>query len=357
MNRQKTQVDIALKKRMLPDEVLGEKGEIAEKIRDAIKRWENDYRIGDLSWQDAYYYTQAFREMGTDIICSQLEQIDRIIFLPRNSDFLLSQFIIEPRVVSMIGRRHSGKTISAYTLGLAALDELSKKFGDCQLYVLNDEEGIAEILAESDNRIDVLDSPNDIDWQSYASKPEIILYNEMIEEQQWQSQHSKQTRMLNIGEWRQRHNNRWIIRNAISYAAYERSQRENIDINVFRWMSPPLYSSTVEKMPKVWKPLLDVVLNLSIDEGLCFCPIIGQPGKKSGDVIYIHVTRPPKFLLEIDDKARHRKHQRRKHYGDRKYWTKERLQKLKEDGLSYQQIADQTGIPKTTVHDRINDIN
>ena len=173
----------------------------------------------------------------------------------------------------------------------------------------------------------------------------------MIEEQQWQSQHSKQTRMLNIGEWRQRHNNRWIIRNAISYAAYERSQRENIDINVFRWMSPPLYSSTVEKMPKVWKPLLDVVLNLSIDEGLCFCPIIGQPGKKSGDVIYIHVTKPPKFLLEIDDKARHRKHQRRKHYGDRKYWTKERLQKLRDEGLSYPQIADQTGIPQTTVYD------
>ena len=219
-----------------------------------------------------------------------------IIFLPRSSDALLKYFARYPNLMSIIGDRHSGKTITAWKL---ALDMLKMK-KSAKLYVYGDVDSLGYALKEygieEANRIIIKE---DYRLPPLDASPKIVLYNELSEALMGKRALSTENIELNLQALRSRHLNAWIIYNVVRHGSLESVLRETTNIFLFKWMSGAIMQNAMGNVPLGWRELLKTTVHFNQNDALAIVPVMGK-----GTTFFIHETNPPSWLLHAHKVAK-----------------------------------------------------
>ena len=268
--------------------------DISDNLRRAILVIEEGYRRGDLDRRRVVILASIFKyKLGYKY---RVVSDRHIIIIPHSRNELMRAYLKYPQLLAIIGNRHSGKTITSWTISLEALE----KMPDATLYVYGDVDGLGEqvikmkpelgerIIIREDYRLPPLDG-----------KKKIVLYNELAAPLLSKKSNSNENVELNLQALRSRHLKVWIIYNVIRSGSLESTLRDTADIKMFRWTTSELLANSMQYLPKGWQEVLKICVKLSINEGLVFAPV---PGK--GTKIFIHQTNPPQWLLEAAERAK-----------------------------------------------------
>ena len=267
--------------RLLPEDIPIE-------IKKAILLVEEGYRRGDLDRRKAVIFGVVFKKKFGYYY--RVVSDRHIVIIPKSSGELMRAFLKYPQLLAIVGNRHSGKTITSWTIALQALE----KMPDATLYVYGDVDGLGEqvikIKPELEDRIIIRE---DYRLPPLDGKRKIVLYNELASPLLAKKSRSNENVELNLQALRSRHLNTWIIYNVIRSGSLESTLRDTADIKMFRWTTAELLANTMKYLPHGWQEVLKVCVKLNINEGLVFAPV---PGK--GTKIFMHLTNPPQWLLE-----------------------------------------------------------
>ncbi len=267
---------------------------VPEKLKKLLIIFEHFYRIGKINKQRitiiATYLKQKF---GIDY---RIIDENQIVFLPRSSDALVKYFAKYPNLMSIIGDRHSGKTITAWKI---ALDILNRKKA-ARLYVYGDVDALGYALI-NENLIDQkrIVVKEDYTLPPLDGKPKIILYNELSEALMGKRALSIENIELNLQALRSRHLNAWIIYNVVRHGSLESVLRETTNIFLFKWMSGTILKNAMNIVPLGWKELLKITMHFNQNEALAIVPVVGK-----GTTFFIHETNPPPWLLHAHSVAK-----------------------------------------------------
>lgn len=268
--------------------------DLPENLKRAIIVIEEGYRRGDLDRRRVVILASVFKhKLGYKY---RVVSDKHIIIIPTSRSELMRAFLKYPQLLAIIGNRHSGKTITSWTISLKALEHIK----DAKLYVYGDVDGLGEqvmkMRPELEDRIIVRE---DYRLPPLDGKKKIILYNELASPLLSKKSRSNENVELNLQALRSRHLNTWIIYNVIRSGSLESTLRDTADIKMFRWTTSELLANSMQYLPKGWQEILKTCVKLNINEGLVFAPV---PGK--GTKIFIHHTDPPEWLLEAARRAK-----------------------------------------------------
>jgi len=267
---------------------------IPDDLKKVLTIYEELYRIGKIDKAKitiiATYLKQKFN------IDYRLIDDNHIIFLPRSSDALVNYFAKYPNLMSIIGDRHSGKTVTAWKI---ALDMLDRK-RSAKLYVYGDVDALGYALL-NENLIDPkrIVIKEDYRLPPLDGKPKIILYNELSEALMGKRALSMENIELNLQALRSRHLNAWIIYNVVRYGSLESVLRETTNIFLFKWMSGTILQNAMKNVPIGWRELLKTTVHYNQNEALAIVPTLGK-----GTTFFIHETNPPDWLLHAHKVAK-----------------------------------------------------
>ncbi len=314
--------------RLLPEDINPE-------IKKMILLIEEGYRRGDIDRRKAVIFGTLFKKLGYKY---RVISDKHIVIIPSSKTELMNVFGAYPQLVAIIGNRHAGKTITSWMLAI----EFLKKYEDAMLYVYGDVDGLGEQIIkekpEWEERI--------IIKQNYTLPPKdgrkkLVLYNELSPEIISKRALSTSNLEANLQAFRSRHLNTWVIYNVIRFSSLESVLRETADIKMFKWLSPELINNAIMHIPKAWGELLKITATLNINESLVMAPVQGK-----GVKIFLHLTNPPRWLLEAHRRAK--KNTKLMMLKDeRERYLLERIAQLYEKGLGpaeIQQILAKEGI-------------
>ncbi|AGB04081.1 hypothetical protein AciM339_0216 [Aciduliprofundum sp. MAR08-339] len=273
--------------RLLPED-------ISPFLKKAILLSEEGYRRGDLDRRKAVLFGVVFREKYG--FKYRVVSDRHLVIIPKSPGELMRAFLKYPQLLAIIGNRHSGKTITAWTLSLQALE----KMPDAMMYVYGDVDGLGEQIIKMKPELG-----ERIIIKKYYSLPpldgrkKIVLYNELAPALMSKKALSNANVEMNLQALRSRHLSTWVIYNVIRTGSLESTLRDTADIKMFRWTTAELLANTMQYLPKGWQEILKICTSLNINEGLVFAPV---PGK--GTKIFIHETNPPQWLLEAAKRAK-----------------------------------------------------
>ena len=198
--------------------------------------------------------------------------------------------------MSIIGDRHSVKTITAWKI---ALDMLNRKKA-ARLYVYGDVDALGYALI-NENLVDPkrIVIKEDYTLPPLDGKPKIILYNELSEALMGKRALSMENIELNLQALRSRHLNAWIIYNVVRHGSLESVLRETTNIFLFKWMSGAILKNAMNTVPLGWKELLKITVHFDQNDALAIVPVIGK-----GTTFFIHETNPPEWLLHAHSIAK-----------------------------------------------------
>lgn len=283
-------------------------------VRKYLMFLEESYRQGRINKSRivaiATYLRHAF---GIDY---RIIDDDTIIFLPHSSTALIKYFKKYPNLMSIIGDRHSGKTITAWKIALSLLIELPAK---TKLYVYGDVDNLGRTIIEDETYISLIDEiakkkKNLLTYQSLKhriiikedytlppldGKPKIVLYNELSEALMGKRALSTENIELNLQALRSRHLNTWVIYNVVRHGTLEKTLRETANFFLFKWMTGKLLENAINMAPKGWGELIKIVTHFHQNEALAIVPQIGR-----GTTFFIHDTNPSRKILELHRKAK-----------------------------------------------------
>jgi len=287
---------------------------------------EEGYRRGDLDRRKAVVFGAIFRkrlDYKYRIISDR-----HMIIVTKSKTELMNSFLKYPQLLAIVGNRHSGKTITAWTIALQALEKIN-----ATLYVYGDVDGIAQQIIdmrpELENKIVIRE---DYRLPPLDGKKKIVLYNELAPALLSKRALSTANVEINLQALRSRHLQTWTIYNVIRFTSLESVLRETADIKMFRWTTAELLQNTMQYVPKAWQEILKICVKLDINEGLVFAPV-----PKKGTKIFIHETNPPQWLLEAHKRAK--KNSRLMMVkSERERYILERIGELYEKGLSTKEI-------------------
>ena len=301
--------------------------DLPDNLKKAILVIEEGYRRGDLDRRRVVILASLFKyKLGYKY---RVVSDRHVIIIPHSRNELMRAFLKYPQLLAIIGNRHSGKTITSWTISLEALE----KMPDATLYVYGDVDGLGEqiikmkpelgerIIIREDYRLPPLDG-----------KRKIVLYNELASPLLAKMSRSNENVELNLQALRSRHLNTWIIYNVIRSGSLESTLRDTADIKMFRWTTSELLANSMKYLPKGWQEVLKICVKLNINEGLVFAPV---PGK--GTKIFIHETNPPAWLLMAARRAKENTHLMMVK-SERKRYILERIAQLYERGLGPKEI-------------------
>ena len=219
-----------------------------------------------------------------------------VVFLPRMHHTLTKYFLKYPQLLAIIGNRHSGKTITAWTLALEALERMPS----ATLYVYGDVDGlghaVTEMRPELQDRIIIRE---DYRLPPLDGKKKIVLYNELAPALLSKRALSTENVELNLQALRSRHLHTWVIYNVIRYSSLEGVLRETADIKLFKWMTGELLYNALGILPKGWSEIFKECISFEKNEGLAVVPAQGR-----GTMFFIYETNPPPWLLEAHKRAK-----------------------------------------------------
>jgi hypothetical protein len=306
--------------RILPED-------LPRKIRDTIIAIEEGYRAGFLERRKAVVLATILKErFGYPY---RVVSDRHIVIIPRSHRELMRAFLMYPQLIALIGNRHAGKTITAWTIALEAL----QKKPEMRLYVYGDVDGLGEqvmkMRPELEDRIIVKE---DYRLPPLDGREKIVIYNELSESLISKRALSSANLELNLQALRSRHLNTWVIYNVIRFSSLESVLRETADIKMFKWLSPELVNNAMMNLPKGWAEILKVTTKLSRNEGLVIAPVQGK-----GVKIFLHETNPPAWLLEAHRRAK-KDSKLMMVKSERKRYVLQRIGELYEKGLSTKEI-------------------
>jgi len=218
-----------------------------------------------------------------------------IVFLPRFSNALLRYFARYPNLMSIIGDRYSGKTITAWNLALNML-KIKKS---AKMYVYGDVDAIGYALKEQKQNMDRIIIKEDYRPPPLDGRQKIILYNELSEALMGKRALSTENIELNLQALRSRHLNAWIIYNVVRHGSLESVLRETTNIFLFKWMSGSILQNAMKNVPLGWRELLKTTVHFNQNDALAIVPVIGK-----GTTFFIHETNPPDWLLHAHKVAK-----------------------------------------------------
>ena len=145
-------------------------------LRETILRVEEGYRRGDLDRRRAALWGTVFR---TKFKYKYRILSDRhMIIVPISHVELFRTFFEYPQLLSLIGNRRAGKTITAWTIALAFLQKNEK----ASMYVYGDVDGLgAEICRANPEIGERIIVRSDYTLPPKDDKDKLILYNELSE--------------------------------------------------------------------------------------------------------------------------------------------------------------------------------
>lgn len=221
---------------------------------------------------------------------------DHIVFFPPSAEHLIKCFLRYPNIISIIGDRYAGKTITAWDIAIKMLEKMDK----AKLYVYGDVDGIGKILQD---RLDNLIVKKDYSIPPIDDKPKIVLYNELSRELLSKYARSRENVEINLQAFRTRHRYSWIIYNVVRHGSLESVLRETSTIHLFKWLSGMLLKNAMELVPYGWRDILKLTAHFGHEEGLAIVPQIKRGRKRGGTEFFIHLTKPSKWLLDAAKKA------------------------------------------------------
>ncbi len=309
--------------RVLPPDLPEIKG---VKIKDIILLIEEGYRRGDIDRRKATILATLIKyTLGYQY---RIVSDKHIVIIPR-SRYLLNIFTAYPQLLAILGNRHSGKTITAWTIALQVLE----KIDDITLWVYGDVDGLGEEIirtrSELEDRIIV---KNDYTLPPKDGKKRIIIYNELAPALLGKRAMSGENVELNLQALRSRHMNTWVIYNVIRAGSFEAVLRETADIKMIKWMSPELLQNAMQYFPHGIRDVIKNSVSLTENEGIVLAPVKGK-----GFMIFLHETNPPQWLLEAHKRAK--KNSRLMMVkSERERYVLQRIGELYEKGLSTKAI-------------------
>ena len=267
---------------------------VPENLKKILIMIEESFRNGKLDKKKAVIIATYIKHKFN--IDYRIIDENHIIFLPRSADALCKYFAKYPNLMSIIGDRHSGKTITAWKI---ALDMLQTK-KSAKLYIYGDVDALGYALL---NR-GLIDQKRVIVKEDYRlppldSKPKIILYNELSEALMGKRALSMENIELNLQALRSRHLNAWIIYNVVRHGSLESVLRETTNIFLFKWMSGTILQNAMNNVPHGWRSILKTTIHFNQNEALAVVPLIGR-----GTTFFIHETDPPSWLLHAHKLAK-----------------------------------------------------
>ena len=306
--------------RVLPED-------LPERVRSAIIAVEEGYRAGFLSRRKAVVLATVMRErFGYPY---RVVSDRHIIIIPRSHSELMKAFLKYPQLIALIGNRHAGKTITAWTIALEALE----KMPDTRLYVYGDVDGLgAQVIKMREDLGNRIIVKEDYKLPPLDGQKKIVIYNELSESLISKRALSSANLELNLQALRSRHLNTWVIYNVIRFTSLESVLRETADIKMFKWLSPELVNNAMMNLPRGWGEILKVTTKLSRNEGLVIAPVQGK-----GVKIFLHETNPPDWLLEAHRRAK-KDSKLMMVKSERQRYVIQRIGELYEKGLSTKEI-------------------
>ncbi len=254
-----------------------------------LKIFENAYRKGRLNRRKMSILGAYIRE-NFDIDYKILT--DRhAIFLPRSNDYVYEKIYEDkPQLISIMGNRGTGKTITGWRLVRKFLEH----YPDGDVYVYNDIDNMTPSFKHhfskySDNitlKYSKQLPPND-------GKKKLVLYNELSEEMMGKRAMSDGNIDLNLQALKSRHRNTWVIYNVIRYSSLESTLRETADVELFKWCGAKLMKNIINKVPNPHGEIIKYTEKLTKNESLAFIPVEGK-----GTFMGIYETNPSKALLK-----------------------------------------------------------
>ena len=275
-------------------------GFVPEKLMAQMIAIEEAYRLGRLNRFRANILAMHMKKKYN--LYYRIIDEDNLIFLPPSASYLIDCFSRYPNIMSIIGDRFAGKTITAWTIGLDMLERMD----NAKLYVYGDVDGIGDILQD---KIDNLIVKKDYSIPPPDDKPKIVIYNELSRELLSKYAKTKENIEINLQAFRARHRYAWIIYNVVRHSSLESVLRETSTIHLFKWLSGLLLKNAMELVPYGWRDVLKITAHFGHEEGLAIVPQIkqkggrGKTGRRGGTEFFIHLTKPPKFLLDAAKKA------------------------------------------------------
>ena len=234
---------------------------------------------------------------------------DNIVFLPVLPINVLAIYFVYgnlnnlekkekiPQLLTIVGDRYAGKTVTSFVLALIAMKMLN-----CKLYIYGDVDYLGELLSRVDSRI-IWCRPDRYDLPPIDGKPKIILYNELGEPLYSKTSMKGESIETDFFSFRARHYDAWIIYNAVYYPGFQSSKKGSSYIDLFKWLSIKSINIIEKSLPPGYDSLLSITNYFSRDEGL----VIGSfPGE--GTTAFLVKTKPPKWLIKAHKIARMRRH-------------------------------------------------
>ncbi len=268
--------------------------DLPHKIRSAILMIEEGYRRGDLDRRKAVIFGAFFKNLfgyKYRVISDR-----HIAIIPTSKIELMRSFMQYPQLMAIIGNRHAGKTITSWVIALQFLE----KKPNAELYVYGDVDGLGnQILREKNELNERIIIKEIYTLPPQDGKEKIVIYNELSEQIISKRALSSSNLEANLQAFRSRHLKTWVIYNVIRFSSLESVLRETADIKVFKWLSPELIANAIQHLPRAWGELLKITSTLDINEGLVFAPVQGR-----GVKIFLHLTDPSPWLLEMHEKAK-----------------------------------------------------
>ena len=260
---------------------------VPESLKKFLLLVEESFRSGKLEKKKAVIIATYIKQKYN--IDYRIIDENHIIFLPRSADALCRYFAKYPNLMSIIGDRHSGKTITAWKIALDMLEIIKS----AKLYVYGDVDALGYALINENS----VDPKRTIIKEDYAlppldGKPKIILYNELSEALMGKRALSMENIELNLQALRSRHLNAWIIYNVVRHGSLESVLRETTNIFLFKWMSGTILQNAMNNVPHGWRSILKTTVHFTQNEALAIVPSIGR-----GTTFFIHETDPPDWLL------------------------------------------------------------
>ena len=301
---------------------------IPDTLRKVLLMIEEGYRAGTLTRKKAVMLATYLRKKYN--IPYRVVSDRHIVFLPRAREELLNRFLRYPQLIAIIGNRHSGKTITAWTIAV----EMLERAPETTLYVYGDVDGLGEAVKATNPQMgERIVVKEDYSLPPLDMRKKIVLYNELSESLLSKRALSSSNVELNLQALRSRHLNTWVIYNVIRFSSLEGTLRETAEIKLFKWTTGELLYNAMQHIPKGWREILKTTVTLTENESLVFLPAKGR-----GMEFFIFETNPPGWLLEA--------HGRAKKVGrlmmvksERERYILERIAELKEKGLSGKEIA------------------
>lgn len=214
-----------------------------------------------------------------------------LIILPTSETYLIDQLLKRPNTLCIVGESYAGKTITSWKAGL----DMLKRVRNSTMYVYGDVDGIGNAILDTgvidEKKIKIKEdySPPPVD-----GKKKIILYNELAEKLMGEETTTTEGKEMKLQAMRRRHLNAWIIYNAMRVGTLASALRDTSQLFLFKWLYGFLLGHTIKLAPPGLNELIKMTPRLGHNEGIAVVPKL-----EKGGTFFVHLTNPPKWLLEI----------------------------------------------------------